>query len=230
MITSTKRNIRFGILTLVLLAMTVPMFAQDLPATTHHDSQQGPTLKETIAFMNRLVAPEGGYVTIVSDCELYVTRNRRYLFALATSTYVKSKDDYGIEHYGFKWSIFEEPPHVARFKLDSIDPDSIVSKAVPSPKFIKEHDVDEHPDELKEPDLMVINFSTTNAEKSIEIGNFKDLEVGKPVSPVFDQKRALDFIVFESKDRAERFVTAFVHAVKVCGGKSSLFPPTPSRP
>jgi hypothetical protein len=226
----TLRTSHFGLLAVVLLAMEAPLFGQDLSATASRNSQEGPTLQETIAFMNKSVAPERGYVTSANGCELYLTRNSRYLFGLVTSVYIKSKDESGIEHYGFRWSIYEETPRVARFKLGAIDPDSIVSKAVPSPAFIKEHDVDEHPDELKESDLVVVNFSTANSEKSIEIGTFKNLEVGKPVSPVFDQEKALDFIVFESKDRAERFVTAFVHAVKMCGGKSSAFPPTPSTP
>jgi len=193
-------------------------------------SQQGPTLQETIAFMNTMVAPEDGFINSVNDCELSAVRNKNQLFGLVTSTYVKSKDEYGIEHYGFKWSFYADSPRFVRFKLGDIDPDSIRSKPQPSLAFVKEHDLDEHPAELENPDLDVVDFSTRNLEKNIEIGSIKDIGDGKNVSPVFDQKRALDFFVFESKDRAERFVTAFVYAVKVCGGKGGMFPPTPSKP
>jgi hypothetical protein len=38
------------------------------------------------------------------------------------------------------------------------------------------------------------------------------------------------FVVFESVERAERFVTAFVHATRLCGGKPSDFPRAPRTP
>jgi hypothetical protein len=193
-------------------------------------SQQGPTLQDTIAFMNTMVAPEHGFINSVNDCEFTAVRNKEYLFGLITSTYVKSKDEYGIEHYGFKWNFYADSQRFIRFKLGDIDPDSIKSKPHPSLAFVKEHDFDEHPAELESPDLDVVTFSTMNLEKKIEIGTIKDIGDGENKSPVFDQKRALDFFVFESKDRAERFVTALVYAVKMCGGKSSMFQPTLSKP
>ena len=45
-----------------------------------------------------------------------------------------------------------------------------------------------------------------------------------------DKPDRAELIVFANdaqKDRAERFVTAFVHAVNLCGGKPSDFAPTP---
>ena len=193
-------------------------------------SQQGPTLQDTIAFMNTMVAPEHGFINSENDCEFPAVRNKEYLFGLVTSTYVKSKDEYGLEHYGFKWNFYADSQRFIRFKLGDIDPNSIKSERHPSLAFVKEHDLDEHPEEIDQADLFVVNFSTPNFEKKIEIGSIKDVGDGRNVSPVFDQKRALDFFVFESKDRAERFVTAFVYAVKMCGGKSSMFQPTTSKP
>ena len=98
---------------------------------------------------------------------------------------------------------------------------------LPSTQFIQERNVDEHP--LKQPDLMTVAFSASDSEKAIEVGQFHNGENGTS-SPVFDQKLAMELLVFESKDRAERFVTAFVHAVELCGGRKSDFPPTPSKP
>jgi hypothetical protein len=193
-------------------------------------SQQGPTLQDTMAFMNTMVAPEHGFISSVNDCEFTGVRNKELIFGLVTSTYVKSKDEYGLEHYGFKWTFYADSQRFIRFKLGDIDPDSIKSKRHPSLAFVKEHDLDEHPKEIDQADLFVVNFSTPNYEKKIEIGSIKDIGDGKNKSPVFDQKRGGDFFVFESKDRAERFVTAFVYAVKLCGGKSSMFQPTPSKP
>ena len=77
---------------------------------------------------------------------------------------------------------------------------------------------------------MLVTFETTNSAPSIELGNFRDAADGKTSAPVFDQKKDMALIVFESKDRAERFVTAFVHAVDLCGGKGVEFAPTPSKP
>jgi len=193
-------------------------------------SQQGPTLQDTIAFMNTMVAPEDGFIDSINDCEFTGVRNREFVFGFVTSTYVKSKDEYGIEHYGFKWTFYADSQRFIRFKLGDIDPDSIKSKRHPSLAFVKEHDLDEHPEKIDQADLFVVEFFTPNYEKKIEIGSIKDIGDGKNKSPVFDQKRGGDFFVFESKDRAERFVTAFVYAVKICGGKSSMFQPTPSKP
>ena len=164
------------------------------------------------------------------ESKRYLCGENNQLFGLVTSTYVKSKDEYGIEHYGFKWSFYADSPRFVRFKLGDIDPDSIRSKPQPSLAFVKEHDLDEHPEKIDQADLFVVEFFTPNYEKKIEIGSIKDIGDGKNKSPVFDQKRGGDFFVFESKDRAERFVTAFVYAVKMCGGKSSMFQPTPSKP
>ena len=122
--------------------------------------------------------------------------------------------------------LVKESPRIIRFRLGTIDLDSIKSKPVPSTQFIQERNVDEHPYALKQPDLMAVTFTTSDSEKTIEIGQVHD----GASSPVFDQKLAMELLVFESKDRAERFVTAFVHAVELCGGKKNDSPPTPSKP
>jgi hypothetical protein len=221
------KKIRILLASGIIVLISAGYFAQ--AQHTGESQQQEPSLTETISFMDRSVQPESGSVSSVNSCEVYVVRNGRYTFALPKSQYVKSTDALGVPHYGIKWMVVEEPPRVIRFNFATIDPSSINSIPVPSVAFLKEHDLDEHPWERKEADLMLVSFNTTNSTNSIEDGHFNVSSEGKVVSPVFDHQASMNFIVFESKDRAERFVTAFVHAVELCGGKGSDFAPTPSK-
>lgn len=215
----------FAILAAVVMT-AASLRGQNSSTADATSTQQGPTLAQTISFMNNSVAPEDGFVSSANDCELYFTRNRLFAFALPAGTYVKSTDLFGVAHYGIKWVVVEEPPRIYRFRLARIDPSSINSKPVPSVDFAKSHDGDL--EELKNPDLDLVTFDTANEEQAIEEGHFEDGATGL-TSPVFDKKASLEMLVFQSKDRAERFVTAFVHAVNLCGGTGSEFPPTPSK-
>ncbi len=190
--------------------------------------QQGPSLAETISFMDKSVKPEMGSVSSTNTCEVYVARNRRYTFALPKGKTLKGRDEFGNPRYGFDWMVVTEP-EVTRFDFAAIDPSSINSKPAPSAAFLKEHNVDENPSELRNPDLTIVFFSTSNSTSSIETGHFNNSSDGSATA-AFDDQGGTGLIVFESKDRAERFVTAFIHAVALCGGKDSDFPPTPSKP
>ncbi len=190
--------------------------------------QEGPSLADTIAFMNRSVSQESSYITSANTCEVSILRNHLYEFSLPSGTYVKSIDSYGVSHYGFKWDSIEEKYQVIQFQLSDIDSDSIKSKAVPSNQFLKSHDVDENPKELDSPDLVMVAFSTRNSENLIQNGGLKKTADGRSLEANFEKNTNFSFIVFESKDRAERFVTAFNHAAKLCGARSSDFAPTPS--
>lgn len=223
------RMTHFTVIALIVCTESAA-FSQSAPASSDSISSIGPNLEETISFMNKSVTSENSYVTSVNECELYFTRNNAYTLALPVGKYVKSTDGFGIPHYGFKWLVVQDAPRVIRFNLAKIDPTSIKSTPAPSTAFIKERDVDEHPEELNHPDLMMLMFSTANSEQSIEVGHFKDADVGKVSPPLFDKQSGAEILVFESRDRAERFVTAFVHAVKLCGGTGTEFPPTPSEP
>jgi hypothetical protein len=217
--------------TAILVALMFQTVVAQKTGNPARELDSAPSLQDTIAFMNRSVHPEGGFVTEVKDsCELYLTRNKQYRFGLAVSSYVKSTDQFGIAHYGIKWNIYEEEPRVVRFNLADIDPSSIQSKRVPSAEFIASHDLDEHPQEANDPDLVVVNYVGTDSKMAIDIGHIEQKQNGASAEPVFETKRALDFLVFESQDRGERFVTAFVHAVRLCGGRGTAFPPTPSKP
>jgi hypothetical protein len=226
-----EKTIRRAVIsgTLILFCAGPLMKAQQAGSLSQ---QQGPTLEETLLFMNNSVAPENSYVSSANHCEAEIVRNQLYTFAIPTGTYVKSTDQYGIPHSAITWMVMGETAQFIRFNFQSIDPKSIKSKAVPSNQFLKDHDVDNHPEALKYPDLMAVFFKAANSENSIEFGKLPAHDSKSSASgfqvPVFDQKNAAAFIVFESQDRAERFVTAFVHAVELCGGKGSDFAPTPS--
>jgi len=192
-------------------------------------AQAKPTLLETIQFMDRSVRPESGYVASANHCEVYVTRNKRYAFAVPQGKSLKSTDQFGVRHYGINWLVVQEP-EATRFEFSAIDPSSIKSNVLPSPAFLKEHNLDEDSSALKEADLTVVFFNSADATNSIEQGHFKTAADGSIQTPEFDHSGSIGYIVFESKDRAERFVTAFEHAVELCGGKGSEFAPTPSKP
>lgn len=141
-----------------------------------------------------------------------------------------------------------------RFSLGSIDPTSIQSKPGPydlnaAPAFWAKYpskcqDDDQCLAEWKAffdtvPELTTVEFHTTDLNPAIDRGHFKprqtcshDEEIWKQsgscgFDPVPDAPAASTFIYFRDKDRAERFVTALRHAVKLSGGQPDLFPPTP---
>ena len=221
-----KWTMRF-VVYLALVTASMQLFCQIAPVAAGVNNQQSPTLEETISFMNNSVESEDGYVSSVNNCELYFTRNKSFTFALPASKSIDSTDKFGKPHYAINWMIVNAPPRIYRFNLAKVDPSSINSKPVPSVEFVKSHKGDSSA--LSNPDLDLVMFEASNAEKVIEVGNLKTATNGL-ASPIFDKKVSTEMLVFESKDRAERFVTAFVHAVKLCGGTGSLFAPTPSKP
>jgi len=187
------------------------------------------SLGETVSFMNRAVSAENSFVSIVNGCKIDVIRNRLYTFVIPQDVYEKSVDAYGVKHYGFHWAVAKETNPVMEFDLGVIDPSSVKSQAVASPEFVNSHQVDEHPDELKSSDLSLVSFSKRDLLKSITVGPLPQVIDGH-LHPTFTEAKNSELLIFESKDRAERFVTAFIHAISVCGGKTSDFAPTPSKP
>ncbi len=191
---------------------------------------QGPDLLETISFMNRSVKPEVSSVSSDGYCVVDVVRNRHYDFAIPKSTSIQGRDQFGVPQYGIDWLIVQEPAWIMRINFATIEPKSVTSEAIPSVAFLKEHAGERALDLKGMFDLMLVTFDTTNSTSSIETGHFNLSSDGKSAIPQFGHQGSMGFIVFESKDRAERFVTAFVHAVELCGGKTSDFAPTPSKP
>lgn len=203
----------------------------EISPSKQHGVDDLPSLTDTLSFMDGSVKPESSSISSVSNdsCEVYIVRNKLYKFAIPSGkVLLNGTDKFGIRHYGLEWIFLEETPHVIRFKLETIDPSSVNSKSVPSLQYLEEHDLDRHPEELKNADLTLVSFTTTNSTSTIRNGHFVASTEGP--SPMFDHEVSMGFLIFESKDRAERFVTAFVHAAKLCGGKNSEFAPTPSTP
>lgn len=194
--------------TMLLTRLSTP---HSLPDGLGHD-KNGVSLKEAIAVMNRMMEPEHHYIASLesTECSVTIASREPYRIMLPVSVYEKDKDQYGTIHYGFKYSVYEEQKLVT-FDLGDIDPDSINLRNVPSPKFVEENHPGEHPEVLKHPDLTRMVFTTRDLKKSV---------VGEE-----NVKLGGTFIVFESEDRAQRFVNAFVHSVRACGGRASEFAP-----
>jgi hypothetical protein len=216
--------IKYFLFALVVLVFERQCGSQQTP------QNEGPNLDDTITFLNKMVSLEDSFVTTVNHCELYITRNRIYHFAIPQGTIAKGKDQYGIPRYSTKWMFVEEPGQVWRFNLKSIDPSSVNSKGVWSIQYLKQHEADsDDTNILKEPDLTLVTFETSGSEKLIELGKFQHFQDGRSPTPLFDQKASMGMLIFDSKNRAEKFVTAFVHAANLCGGKGVDFAPTPSK-
>lgn len=96
-------------------------------------------------------------------------------------------------------------------------------------------------------DMASVGFRTTDLKPVIERGELKklgdkcqdNLKIGgvcprntfgvTPGDHYPKRSVAKTALFFEDKDRAERFVTAFVHAVKLCGSSGDTFAPTRER-
>jgi transposase len=90
--------------------------------------------------------------------------------------------------------------------------------------------LDENPGDFKSTvDFTVVQLFTRDRHKSI-YGNQVDTDKADSTGRVVGVDVNLTglFVVFKSKDRAERFVTALTHAVQLCGGRASDFAPTPT--
>ncbi|MFZ3211650.1 MAG: hypothetical protein WA188_09050 [Terriglobales bacterium] len=99
----------------------------------------------------------------------------------------------------------------------------------------------------KKSDMAVVSFRTTDLKPVIERGELKklgdncqeNLKIGgvcprytfgvTPRDHYPKRSVAKTALFFQDKDRAERFVTAFVHAVKLCGSRENTFGPTRER-
>jgi hypothetical protein len=160
----------------------------------------------------RVVVPWGG-----KECGITWIDNADYTFALPDGKKLVSTAD-GLKHYKFTWTVARTNDSFAIFDLADIDPGSIKSTGVHSPEAITRAHLDENPGDFKSTlDLTLVTFSTHNLEPSI----YFDLNN--------DRGTTMLVTVFQSKDRAERFVTAMKHAVTLCGGTDSEFAPTPSK-
>jgi hypothetical protein len=211
-------------------ARAFPDEAEDDKPTAVASTQNRPDLKETVEFMGRMVAPDDRKIE-AKECIVTMTNTKVYTFALPSSVYLKSTDTYGIEHWGYRWRIVHPPEALARFNLADIDPSSIESYGAFSPEAVAYGDLDNKDGRAfkSAADLTVFQLFTRDRNRSIYAIQWeKDKADSAGHVAGVDVHLAGLFVVFKSKDRAERFVTALTHAVQLCGGRASDFAPTPT--
>jgi hypothetical protein len=216
---------------LVIFVMAVIAVAQTSRSNPVTDNP--PTFDVTLKFMNNMVEPEERSISsryldstgASVGCTLEIANNGQHKAVVPSSTYVKSVDALGIKHYGFKYAILSEGQSFESVPLTDVDPTSVKSFSAASPELIEREKPDENPEALKNLDRSVVVFKTRTGEATIEQGSSTD---SRGVIAYTEAPMRGGLLIFVSKDRAERFVTAFVHAVKLCGGKPGDFAPTPS--
>jgi S1-C subfamily serine protease len=201
---------------------------QTNPAVATPATNNPPSLDDTVKFLNDVVQPDAAS-SVVADpnCEIEMLNNALPTLMLPSGgVHVSRVDASGIKHYELNYSKLKfATPRYSVIFLSTIDPTSIKSYPAFSEELIaRERPGDENPDGLKHPDLTVVRFDTRNKELTILQGTRQESEGGMFIT---DKTASAELVVFQSKDRAERFVTAFVHAVNLCGGKPSDFAPTP---
>ncbi len=211
-----------------------------------------PDLKTTVEFMGRMAEPEHRTVllgqlqgaglhsptsrvlTIVSDQRLLMTGPSG-----ETRTKGYPEFTYSIASDGDGQHDQKDYPRYTSFSLGDIDPSSIASSQglydikVLSEFWEKHPKCEANPECAHEylrfldsaPRLTVVEFHTTDRKPLIERGGCTpetgDCALSKTAHDVM--------IFFKDKERAERFATALIYAVKLEGGKPDLFPPTASR-
>lgn len=213
-------------------------------------AQTDPNLSTTIDFMDQMVRPEGRQLSLVSNCEvaivswhkvedwLYFASSKRFMVADDTSI----KSDQG-----------EAPfPRYTKFNLADVDPTTIASATggftsgsvkrfyEDRPGVCKVEDDECERQRLlafdaKRADATGVGFRTADLKPVVERGVITKVEDSKdPLNRTvyrYAAKMQLDGagIFFDDRDRAQRFVTAFIHAASLCGGHWSLFAPTPEK-
>jgi hypothetical protein len=224
-VTSCKAALSFAVLLLVSAPLALGQ------------EKQEPDLKATVAFMNRMVEPEHRVIDMPNHCEFEILNNVVFTYYLVDGTAPSSNpktgqartDEFGNPLQQFTFAEIADPFFLERFNLSDIDPSSIKSKGgAASLEFSQKHDPLK-PADLETTDITLVLFDATDMKKSIEVGGLKDSGPSN-ARKIFNKTGDVSgrIVVFKSKDRAERYVTAFVHAVKLCGGKPADFPPTPT--
>lgn len=209
-------------------ALVATTLIGDLQSAKCQQLVKTPSLEVTIAFLNDSLTPQGDSVTS-AHCVVGLYQSSEHLVATPEEFKVVKVDPNGMEHYGFTWHMFLVNPGFTQFDLKDIDPSSISSHGLASTKFIKEHDINDNPKALDRPDLSLVTFRARNSRQVVAHANIPEHTKDGLAGINLDRHSDEGSIVFESQDRAERFVTALKHAVELCGGTASDFAPTSSK-
>jgi len=210
-----------------------------------------PDLKTTVQFMNTMVEPEhrdvlqgafqGAGLQSTNGPSISIVSHRSMLMAFTTGvTYRNGYPEltYSVVYEGDGRHEQKDYPRYMSFALADIDPSSIESKEGGYDPYALAEFWDKHPkceatpqcahDYLSflesAPKITEVQFRTTDQKPLIEWGCSETARRGLAETTV----DAL--ILFKSKERADRFVTALTYAVKVVGGQPDLSPPSRQSP
>jgi S1-C subfamily serine protease len=202
-------DVKIMLRTTLSTVSALPDEPEDKPTST----EQGPDLKATVNFMRKMVEPDGrliGYdvkqdngvkFDFVGDaaasCDINFSGYYRRAAAIVDGLDYKKKD--------FTYAIIHEMSYV-RVSLGAIDPSTIRSAFVLSSEYMEK---------MTKAHGQILASDIQNSDEKIV--TFKDSD---------GSTKNFGVLIFLSKDRAERFVTAMKHAVTLCGGKESPFAPT----
>jgi hypothetical protein len=225
----------------------------DESKSVKHDENAPPSTSKTentltaVEFMGRMTEPEhrdilqgvleGAELRSANGPSITIFSKQPMLMAVIDGVTHKkgyAEFTYAIASDGGKYKQKDYPRYMS-FALGDIDPSSPESKEGGYDPSVLAEFFEKHPrceaspecdSELQSflksaPRLTVVAFHTTDLRPLIEQGGCSGTSgCGRT------DTTARVVIFFQSKDRAERFVTALTYAVKLGGGKPDLFPPT----
>lgn len=206
-----------------------------------------PDLKTTVEFMSRMVEPEhrdvlqgvfqGAGPHSTNGPSISIVSHRSVLMAFTTGvTYRNGYPEltYSVVYEDDGKHEKKEYPRYMSFALGDIDPSSVESKEGGYDPYALSEFWDKHPkceatpqcahEYLSfldsAPKMTEVQFRTTDLKPLIERGAcFETAHCG------LAETTGDALILFKSKERADRFVTALTYAVKVVGGQPDLSPP-----
>ena len=211
-----------------------------------------PDLETTVEFMGRIVEPEHRQVLLgqLQGAKLHSPTGRsltilsdQYILLVAPTGESQKKGypetTYSTMSDGDGKHEQKDYPRYTSFSLGDIDPTSIKSETFGYDIHVLSEFWDKHPKCEANPEcsrdyyrfldsahkMTVVQFHTTDRKPLIERGGCTpetgDCALSETANDVL--------IFFKDKERAERFVTAFIYAVKLEGGRPDLFAPTASK-
>ena len=223
---------------------------KDNSDATHSTSanEVAPDLKMTVEFMGRMVEPEhrdvlhgvleGAVLHSSNGPAITILAHQSMMMVFTTGVTHKNgypEFTYSIVSDGDGKHEQKDYPRYVSFALGDIDPSSIEAKVGGYDPYALSEFWGKHPHCEATPEcsheflgfletapkLTTVEFHTTDLKPLIERGGCAGAS-----GCGLTETTGNVLILFKSKDRAERFVTALTYAVKSAGGKPDLFPPT----
>ena len=209
-------------------------------------AQSQPNLQTTIDFMNQMSEPDGRQLRLMPDskCEVVIVswhRVEQWLLLSSENRFMVGNDsDVDADHGEITF------PRYTKFNLADVDPATIQSKTGGFSSGYVKRFFDEHADvckvvgdeckhqqmlafDMKRSDMTTVGFKTRDLKPAIERGGTKKIERSAGTEYQYNPNVSVEKMgmFFSNEDKAQRFVTALIHAVELCGGHGSMFAPTP---